>query len=342
MTSVNYGGLIAVQDGSQPESHKSSSLDTQQKKDDFRHTLALWILPFTRLHQIPVFKRIWLYLALTIGYVILVNWITDQSFPTHVFKEAGAATFGSIIMGLLLVFRTNSAYERWWEGRKLWGQLVNDSRNLCLKVRASVAVADSEKVRLGELVISFAYALKHHLRDTVPTEPLPGIGSVQDLDTKNIPVYVAGKIYETLMDWEQSGRMDSFTQLRLDKHAAAFMDICGACERIRNTPLAVSYRAFMRQGITLNLLALPWYIVPELDIWWSMPVILIGSYFLIGLELIAEDIEDPFGLDGDDLPLDNLCAGIRTSVSDILNMQKMQRFTRSFEIPRIDPLKDTV
>ncbi|MBY0358365.1 MAG: hypothetical protein K2W82_10225 [Candidatus Obscuribacterales bacterium] len=319
----------------------SVQVEQPKRKPSMLHkTLGMWIHPFTRFHRIPVSKRVWLYMAVMAAYIVLVNWITDQNFPTHVFKEAGTAAYGSVIMGLLLVFRTNSAYERWWEGRKLWGQLVNDSRNMCLKVKTFVPVSDAEKARLGELVISFAYALKHHLRGTTPSDPLPGLGPVTAQEAKNLPVYTAGRIYEVLMEWERGGQLDNFTQLRLDPHARAYMDITGACERIKNSPLALSYRAFMRQGITLNLIALPWYIVPELDIWWSIPVILIGSYFLIGLELIAEDIEDPFGEDGDDLPLDSICAGIRSTVSDILNLQKQQKFTRSFVMPRVDPLKD--
>ncbi|MBA4078232.1 MAG: hypothetical protein C0508_24610, partial [Cyanobacteria bacterium PR.023] len=98
---------------------------------------------------------------------------------------------------------------------------------------------------------------------------------------------------------------------------------------------------FMRQGIALNLLALPWYIEPEFNYWMSLPLILIGSYFLIGLELIAEDIEEPFGKDGDDLPLDTICATIEGTVNDILQLNRSQKFTTSFRKPRIDPLKET-
>src|SRR5438874_1631739 len=101
--------------------------------------------------------------------------------------------------------------------------------------------------------------------------------------------------------------------------------------RIRTSPLAVSYRAFMRQGIALNLLALPWYVVPELSLWWSLPLVLIGAYFLIGLELIAEDIEDPFGHDGDDLPLDTICSNIQKTVTEILPWDNAQQFTASFK-----------
>lgn len=108
----------------------------------------------------------------------------------------------------------------------------------------------------------------------------------------------------------------------------------------------------MRQGIALNLLAMPWYVVPSLDVWFSMPIVMIGSYFLIGLELIAEDIEDPFGEDGDDLPLDAICSNIQRTVSEIIStdnggMASLEtslesdplKFTKSIKALRIDPLK---
>lgn len=302
--------------------------------------IRLWVLPFTRFHRIPVFKRVWLYLFLMGGYTFVVDWIADRNMPTQVLKEASAAAYAGMIMGLLLVFRTNSAYERWWEGRKLWGQLVNDSRNLSLKIRTYMQVSNAEKMRLGELIISFSYALKHHLRGTRPAQPLPGIGLAHKIPTENLPVYVSGKMFDTVQQWYQMGRIDGFQLMQADSHLRAFMDICGACERIKNSPLAVSYRAFMRQGIALNLLVIPWFMASQFDIWWSMPVVLIGAYFLIGLELIAEDIEDPFGSDGDDLPLDNICNNIRRTVTEILPVEENQAFTTSIVLPRVDPLKE--
>jgi len=318
----------------------TGSNPTVRTHSGLKGSLEIWILPFTRLHQIPVFKRVWLYIFLMAGYTFFVDWFADRNFPTHLLKEVGGAAYLSVILGLLLVFRTNSANERWWEGRRLWGQLVNDSRNFCLKMRAINTIPMVDKITIAELVISFAYALKHHLRDSRPTQYLPGIGRVDPSSDENVPVAITTKIYDTLMGWRRSDKIDGFTLLQLDTHARAFMDICGACERIKNTPLALSYRAFMRQGIALNLIALPWYIAPEVDLWWSMPVILIGSYFLIGIELIAEDIEDPFGTDGDDLPLDQICSNIKKTVGQILPVEEQQQYTVSLTIPRVDPLKD--
>ncbi len=310
-----------------------------EQKTGLAYTLSMWSRPFVLAHRIPVFKRVWFYATMMAGYTYIVDYIADRTITTHMFKELGSVSSVGIILGLLLVFRTNSAYERWWEGRKLWGQLVNDSRNICLKIRALDTIRPSDKVRFGELIISFSYALKHHLRDTIPSRPLPGVGPLTDTEVQNIPLHVAGKIYDLLLQWRKDGNVDTIMSMQLDGHALQLMNIAGSCERIKNSPIAISYRAFMRQGIALNLLAMPWYLSQEFSIYWLMPLVMISTYFLIGIELIAEDIEDPFGYDGDDLPLDNICAGIKNTVSQILKVRDDRKFTRSMEMPRYDLLK---
>jgi putative membrane protein len=283
------------------------------------YALEKWIHPFSRLHKIPVFKRVWLYLALMTAYTALVYWFVANIFATRFLKEAASIGFASLILGLLMVFRTNSAYERWWEGRKLWGQLVNESRNLCIKAKKYANVSNSEKVHLGQLVVSFAYSLMHHLRDKRPNDNLPGVRPIEELGSAHLPVQIAEAIYDKIQQWYKAQALDGFTLGQLDVHARALMDICGGCERIKSTPLALSYRAFIRQGIALNLLAMPWYSASTLAFWWSLPLIIVTSYFLIGLELIAEDIEDPFGKDGDDLPIEIICDKISQTVSEIIS-----------------------
>jgi ion channel-forming bestrophin family protein len=300
--------------------------------------VSMWTRPFTRFHRVPVFKRIWIYLLFVAVYTFIVDMV-EVTYPATAFKEAGpAGAYGSIVLGLLLVFRTNSAYERWWEGRKLWGQLVNDSRNIALKVR-SLKVPAAQKHHFGELVISFSYALKHHLRGTYPSEPLPGIGKVQKDEIPHLPLHITQSMFNSIAAWEAEGLIKDYKMLMLDVHARAFMDICGACERIKSSPIAVSYRAFMRQGIALNLLAWPWFLTQQFGAIWSIPPILLGAYFLIGIELIAEGVEEPFGKDEDDLPLDDICAGIKRSVNTILETDSDRKYTGTFEKPRIDVLK---
>lgn len=306
--------------------------------------LTMWMRPFTRVYKFSVFKRVWFYLALLAVYAVAVDWVSARmlSVPGKVFKEVGnAGTYGGIVLGLLLVFRTNSAYERWWEGRKLWGQLTNDSRNFALKVHSLVDTPEHVKKRLGELVISFAFALKHHLRGTKPTEPLPGINDVDPSEPDHLPLFIAKQVYELIGEWSDAQSIDGFKLQVLDPHARALMDICGGCERIKNSPIAVSYRAFMRQGIALNLLSWPWYLTHEYNVWWTMPPLLIGAYFLIGIELIAEEIEEPFGKDDDDLPLDDICNNIKRTVHSILQIERPKAYTQTMEKPRLDLLRDS-
>jgi len=338
-----------------PSSPRSTmTLPSMETAKGMRKTMSIFVHPFTRMHKIPVFRRLWIYIAMMGVYDMFVSWVSEHGISQQILKEATNAAFIGAVFGLLLVFRTNSAYERWWEGRRLWGQLVNDSRNLALKVQSYVNVPQADKLRIGEQITSFAYSLKHHLRDSRPTKNLPGVKPIDQIPKSyHLPSQVALRIYETVSLWQQRGHINEMTMLILDPHLRAFMDISGACERIKSTPLAVSYRAFMRQGIALNLLILPWYVGPNLDIWFSLPLVLIASYFLIGLELIAEDIEDPFGLDGDDLPLDQICAGIQKVVTEITTSDCLSgnmetgadidplKFTKSIKALQVDPLKDT-
>jgi putative membrane protein len=96
------------------------------------------------------------------------------------------------------------------------------------------------------------------------------------------------------------------------------MNVCGACERIQKSPISISYRRFIRQSIAIYLVTLPWGLVKDFD-WWTVPVMGLITYFMLGVETIAEEIEDPFGDHDDDLKLDEICRTIERSVREIMN-----------------------
>jgi putative membrane protein len=311
-----------------------------------KRTIKAWITPFSRVHRMPVFKRIWFYLACMALYTVVAHFVVSKSVTAALLKEAVSIGCANLILGLLLVFRTNSAYERWSEGRRLWGQLMNESRSLSLKVSHYLKIPDQEKDQFGELIVSYAFALKHHLRDSTPSNDLPGIKPMAELGTAHLPVHVTDTMYAIMNGWYQKNFIDSIILVSLSHHLSAFMDIVGACERIRSTPLAMSYRAFIRQGIALNLLILPLYSASALPLVLSVPISVVASYFLIGLELIAEEIEDPFGVDADDLPLDIICERICTTVHEIFQKKaslvsppsEVLKFTGAFSPPKPNPL----
>jgi ion channel-forming bestrophin family protein len=227
------------------------------------------------------------------------------------------ATINGLILGVLLVFRNKEAYERWWEGRKLWGQLINETRNLALKIKSFVQLSAAERVEVERLLKGFAHALKCHLRGDEDLHHVPGFEKEIDR-TDHLPLNLAGRLFDSLASWQRDGRITGETLWVLDSHARALMDICGACERIRTSPVPYSYRALLRHGVLLYMMLAPWSFILE-NGYWGIAIVAVVFYFLLGIELIAEDVEEPFGLDPDDLPLDRMCETIRLSVAEVLN-----------------------
>jgi putative membrane protein len=275
-----------------------------------------WVAVLTSFHNTPIFGRIWLIVAALGAYSALVV-LFDVNYMSGI-KTVGAQihTVLGLVLGLLLVFRTNTSYDRWWEGRKLWGQLVNDSRNLAIKVQTCVKAPVAEKQELGQWLIDFAYALKAHLRGGVKLAELPGFEQTSDAPN-HVPAYLAQRIYHRLEAWRRANQLGGFELWFLDQHAGGLMVICGACERIQKTPISVSYRWFIRQLIAIYLVTLPWGLIEDFQ-WWTILDMLMLAYFMIGVEVIAEEIEDPFGLSEDDLMLDDICRTIKSGVTEIL------------------------
>jgi putative membrane protein len=275
-----------------------------------------WVSALTSFHDTPIFGRIWATVAALAAYAAVVV-LVDRWVVIHV-TSVGAQFHGflGLVLGLLLVFRTNTSYDRWWEGRKLWGQLLNDSRNLAIKVQTCVRADPADKQRLGRWLADFAWALKAHLRGGATLAGLPGFRGDNN-EPQHVPAFISARIYEQIESWRQSEQLGGFELLFLDEHAASLMNICGACERIQKSPISLSYRWFIRQSIAIYLLALPWGLMDSFG-WWTVPAVAMLGYFMVGVEMIAEQIEDPFGFSEDDLMLDELCQSIEHSVSSIL------------------------
>src|SRR5438128_229209 len=207
-----------------------------------------WIRVFISYLRTPVANKLWLWVALlalycgTVTVLDLNYWHEEPPIQSNLHGLLGT------VLGLFLVFRTNTAYDRWWEGRKLWGQLVNDLRNLGIKVRALVKIDDAEAHRFGRLLVNFARALKEHLREGIRPKQLSVYKNLA-VEPRHVPANIALMIRDQIRRWKEQGQIDGFEELQLDPHARALMDVCGACERIRRTPLPRSYFLFIRQCI---------------------------------------------------------------------------------------------
>ena len=280
---------------------------------DTRRSFGHWFWP-----PPPIGRRLWPVVALATVYAAAV-WGVDRLVPGDPLAWADEfAAINGLVISVLIGFRTKAAYDRWWEGRNLWGQLTNHSRNLCLKAVALADPPEADRRALARLVAGFPVALMWHLRGPVRLRDVPNFETDGDA-VAHVPAGIAGRVLGMIAGWRAAGRIDGHAQQLLDPHAAAYMDIAGACEKIRNTPLPDSYLTLLRHGLLLGLLLLPWNLAHNLGAW-VVPVFGLVVYFLIGVELIAEEVEQPFGFDGDDLPLERYCETVRQNAGDILGV----------------------
>ena len=219
------------------------------------------------------------------------------------------------VLSLFLVFRTNTAYDRWWEGRKQWGGLVNVSRTLASRVR-EFSSDEATRAFYQTHIPGFVDALRDHLRPNQPGEPNRPEGA-PFVSADHAPNAWAQAMEREAMTRLKAGDWTAQQHWLVSQNLERMVDILGACERILKTPIPYSYSMFMKKFIFLYVVTLPLGFVTTFG-WWAVPVVMLVFYILVSVELIAEEIEDPFGVDENDLPLDGLCQTIRTNTDEIL------------------------
>lgn len=225
--------------------------------------------------------------------------------------------FLSMILGCLLVFRTNTAYNRWWEARTLWGKLVNTERNLAVKLTTLVDLNEGDRNFLKASLSQFPHQLMVHLRSSRASKS-PKIRKDHRTPAIHVPLSNVREIYQWMGQERKTGKLDAVAVRVIDMELAKLLEVCGACERIARTPMIHSYRVFFRQCIAIFLFSFPWGIAQDFQ-WWTVPLTIIVSYFMLGMEVVAENVEEPFGLDEDDLDLEGMCKTIEQSVHEVFD-----------------------
>lgn len=221
------------------------------------------------------------------------------------------------VLSLLLVFRTNTAYDRWWEGRKKWGELLNNTRNFAIKI-ASMNVDPELEAYFARMIPNYAFAMKEHLREGVNLKELDLTAEELKIlqATSHKPNVITKWMYEKLHQMKKNGTLTQEEYLSMDINLKTFSDIIGACERIKNTPLPFSYSNFMKKFIFIYVTTVPLAFVNVFG-YYSILITLFVFYVLVSLEILAEEIEDPFGTDDNDLPTDELSHKIKDNIKEI-------------------------
>lgn len=220
--------------------------------------------------------------------------------------------------GLLLGVRINRAYERWWEGRQLWGTLVNVSRNLAVKAKEFARLDAEESADLARLIAGFAYSLKDHLRQGARLQDVPGFENREETPN-HVPQWFAARVYARLHTWVEAGRITPEEMRTIDREARVLLDVCGACERIRNTLMPPSLAGLTRFIMLMVVIGFP-FIAEERLGWYTILGTAGVTFFLVVGETTATIIERPFGTDANQLDLDRLCMTIRDSTAETLGV----------------------
>ena len=263
---------------------------------------------------------------LLIGLISALITNIQHGFPSS-FSSYSVAPFTllGIALSLFLGFRNNASYQRWWEARGLWGQLVYDARSLC---RQALSYIDEDKPigrdtqrRLIYLSIAFTHAVRHRLRNTSPWEDIerfvdPKYHSKMR-QAKNLPDYLMRLMGKELGHCRKQHLLSEQMVQNMDERLNSMTVVLAACERIHNTPLPFAYTLLVHRTTYLYCFMLPFGLVSSLG--WVTPLICsVIAYTFFGLDALSEELELPFGLADNQLPLTALSRTIEINLLEAL------------------------
>ena len=217
-----------------------------------------WFKFIFRFHKADTVRKLSSLLIMMAVYsavvaYVMIDWL-EISEKSDLKNVSAMHSLLGFVISMLLVFRTNTAYDRWWEGRKLWGGLVNNSRNLGIKL-SGLLEPDQVEARLffGVMIPNFAFVLKNHLRKKFIEKEFEELESfkIKDLDlSEHVPNQVAHIIFKKVVQLQHDGILRAEHLLILNSELQSLAETCGACERIKNTPIPYSYNIFLKKMIS--------------------------------------------------------------------------------------------
>jgi putative membrane protein len=281
-----------------------------------------WIQLIFALKKSDTFRMLWKELIYIALLSMIIAFFEITFFPKAQALNSLISVYSLLgfVISLLLVFRTNTAYDRWWEGRKIWGQFINDSRNLSVKL-ASFQLTLEERILFARMISNFAMASKEHLRKGTELTLLDLLEEekIKFAAKSHIPLYVMQVITEKIELIKKEGRISNEDYLALSKNINSMIDGIGACERIKATPIPFSYSMFIKKFIFIYVISLPLAFVNIFG-YWAAFISTFVFYALVSMEVLAEEIEDPFGSDDNDLPTDNIAEKIQQNCKEVFEI----------------------
>ena len=279
-----------------------------------------------------VLQRVWPRLLAVTLISVLITELHVRTAVDLSMQTALPFTIVGLALGVFLGFRNNTSYDRYWEGRRIWGELVNTARTIARDVRVlvdSTAPGSRPTARQREIVyavIAFAHAMRQHLRGQHdPAEYvafLPEDTRARVESVRHRPVAILDALGQRLNDAWRAGAIDVFHVPVLAGSLSALTNQLGGCERIRNTPIPQSYTTLMHRIVSIYVFGLPFGLVSLMGEFTPL-VIMFTAYAFLGMDAIGDELEDPFGTDPNDLPLAALSRAIEINLREQLGESEL-------------------
>lgn len=275
-----------------------------------------------------ILSRIWKSLLVTTVLAILVTFTNGALLHHKITLTTIPFTLIGLPLAIFLGFRNNSAYDRYWEGRKLWGEVLLRCRNLARQCLSLIGPAPVDqpgmtdiRTRMIHRAIAFAHALRHHLRDSDGSADLRPLLQEDEwrglAKASNKPHFLMDRMGEDLRRCMNEGRIDSCLVNSIDATFSAMVAAAASCERIRSTPIPFSYTLLLHRTAYLYCFLLPFGLVDSIGFMTPF-VVAIVAYTFFGLDALGDEIEEPFGVSDNDLPLDAICRAIEINLRESL------------------------
>lgn len=287
-------------------------------------TRARWLRVIFTYHGSALQRIKWRLLSVFVVATVL-TYLSDSGIWELRLTPTPFTLIG-LALGIFLGFRNNSSYDRFWEGRKLWGRLVNTTRSLARETLTFLPQGDDQdpsprQIRIIHDVIAYTHALRMHLREELePAELSPWLDEAERAELAghlNIPAQILLRLGRRISEAVRSGNVSEYRWVELERRLVELMDIQGGCERIKTTPIPYSYTILIHRIVALYTFGLPFGLVDILGRFTPFVVIAV-AYTFLGLDAVGDEIEDPFGKDINDLPLTRLSTMIEINLRQAL------------------------
>lgn len=265
-----------------------------------------------------VLKKIITQLFIITIFSVAVYYFNGKIYDYKVKLNPTVFTLIGLALAIFMGFCNTASYDRFWEGRKLWGLLVIETRSLTRQILSFIPnVSKEEKQEIVKLISAFCWSLNYQLRDKSETKPIQYLLSEEQFrqiqSKKFIPNIILGFISDWLNAQNKKGNIDTIILTSMNHQLNQFSNISGGCERIYNTPLPFAYSVLLHRTVYLYCFWLPFGLLDSLD--WMMPlIVLLISYTFIALDAIIQEIAEPFGEEENDLALNSICRTIEFSI----------------------------